>query len=42
MQKVLAGIGAVIVGGVIIAFARSRKRKKDIEEIQKLLAARVV
>lgn len=42
VQKVLAGVGAVIVGGIIFAVVRSRKHKKDIQEVQRLLAARVV
>ncbi len=40
VQKVLAGVGAVIVGGIVIAVLRSRKHKKEIEEIQRMLAAR--
>lgn len=40
VQKVLAGVGAVIVGGIVIAVLRSRKHKKEIEEIQRILAAR--
>lgn len=42
VQKVLAGIGAVVIGGIVFAMVRSRKRKKDLQEIQKLLASRVV
>ncbi len=40
VQKVLAGVGAVIVGGIVIAVLRSRKHKKEIAEIQRMLAAR--
>lgn len=40
VQKVLAGVAAVVVGGIAIAVLRSRKRNKDLKELQKLLASR--
>lgn len=40
VQKVLAGVGAVIVGGIIFAMARSRKKNNDLKEIQRMLAER--
>lgn len=40
VQKTAAAVGAVVVGLVVIAVARSRKRKKDIKELQKILAGR--
>lgn len=40
VQKVLAGIGVAVVGVVALSVARGRKRKKDIKEIQKMLAER--
>lgn len=41
VQKVLAGIGVAVAGIVAFNLVRGRKKKKDIEEIQRLLAARV-
>lgn len=41
IQKILLGVGAVIVGGIVISVLRSRKRSNDIKELQKLLAGRV-
>ncbi|MBV7281875.1 MULTISPECIES: DUF3618 domain-containing protein [Corynebacterium] len=40
VQKILAGVGAVVVGAVVVGVLRSRKRNKDLKEIQKLLASR--
>ena len=40
VHKVLAGIGAAVVGIIAISVARSRKKNKDIKEIQRLLAGR--
>lgn len=40
VQKAAAAIGAVVVGVVVIAVARSRKRNHDIKELQKILAGR--
>ena len=40
VQMVLAGIAAVVVGGIAFAVARSRRRSNDIKEIQRLLAER--
>lgn len=39
VQAVLGGIAAVIVLGATIAFARSRRRNKDLKELRELLAA---
>ncbi|RNE49683.1 DUF3618 domain-containing protein [Corynebacterium alimapuense] len=40
VQKVLAGIGVVVAGGIAFAIVRSRKRSNDLEELQKILAGR--
>lgn len=40
VQKVLAGIGAVVAGAVVFAVVRSRKKNKDLKEIQRMLAER--
>lgn len=40
IQKILAGVGVAVVGLVTIAVLRSRKRNKDLKEIQRLLAGR--
>ncbi|HKM25750.1 MAG TPA: DUF3618 domain-containing protein [Corynebacterium sp.] len=40
IQKILAGVGAAVVGLVVISVLRSRKRSKDLKEIQRLLAGR--
>ncbi|MGD7001954.1 DUF3618 domain-containing protein [Corynebacterium halotolerans] len=40
VQKVLAGIGAVIVGGLVFAVVRSRKKNHDLKEIQRMLSER--
>ncbi|AKE40847.1 Protein of uncharacterised function (DUF3618) [Corynebacterium kutscheri] len=40
VQKVLAGVGLVVAGVVAIGFARSRRRSKELKEIQKFLAQR--
>lgn len=41
VQKVLAGVGVAVAGLVTLAVVRSRKKKADIREIQRLLAQRV-
>lgn len=41
VQKVLAGVGALIVGGVVFAVFRSRKKHNDLKEIQRMLAERM-
>lgn len=40
VQKILAGVGAVIVGGIVFAVVRSRKKSSDLKEIQRLLSQR--
>ncbi|MBZ8178236.1 DUF3618 domain-containing protein [Corynebacterium poyangense] len=40
VQKILAGIGAVVIGGIVLAVVRSRKKNKDLKEIQRLLSQR--
>lgn len=39
-QKILIGIGAAVVGLVVIGVMRGRKKNKDLKEIQRLLAQR--
>ena len=41
VQKVLAAVGVAVAGLVTVAVLRGRKKKKDIREIQRLLAERV-
>lgn len=40
VQKVLAGVGAVIVGGIVLVMVRSRKKSNDLKEVQRMLAER--
>ncbi|CAB0517538.1 hypothetical protein CIP101434_01949 [Corynebacterium diphtheriae] len=40
VQKILIGIGAAVVGLVVIGVMRGRKKNKDLKEIQRLLAQR--
>lgn len=40
VQKILAGVAAVIVGGILFSSFRSHKRSKDIKDLQKLLSQR--
>ena len=40
IQKILAGVGAAVVGLVVISVLRSRKRSNDLKEIQRILAGR--
>ncbi|MCF4007439.1 DUF3618 domain-containing protein [Corynebacterium uropygiale] len=40
VQRILAGVGAVVVGGIVLAVVRSRKKNKDLKEIQRLLSQR--
>ncbi len=40
VQKVLAGIGVGIAALVAVKFMNGRKRKKELKELQKLLARR--
>lgn len=40
VQLALAGVAAVIVGGITIAVVRGRRRHKDLKELQRLLASR--
>lgn len=40
VQKVLAGVGAVIVGGIVLVVVRSRKKSNDLKEVQRMLAER--
>ncbi|MCQ9343265.1 DUF3618 domain-containing protein [Corynebacterium kozikiae] len=39
-QKVLAGVAAAVVGVIVVGVLRSRKRRTELEEIKRLLAAR--
>lgn len=39
-QKVLLGVGAVVVAVVALAVTRNRRKNKDIKELQHLLAGR--
>ena len=41
VQMALAGVGAAVVGLVALAVFRSRRRKNDIKELQRLLAERL-
>ncbi|CAB0914629.1 hypothetical protein FRC0411_01912 [Corynebacterium diphtheriae] len=38
VQKILIGIGAAVMGLVVIGVMRGRKKNKDLKEIQRLLA----
>lgn len=40
IQKILAGVGAAIVTLIVVGAARGRSKRKQLKEIQKLLAAR--
>lgn len=40
VQKILAGVGAAIVTLIVIGAARGRAKRKELKEIQRLLAAR--
>lgn len=40
VQKVLAGVGAAVVTLVALSVAGSRRKKRQLKEIQKLLAER--
>ena len=40
VQIALAGVAAVVVGGIAFAVFRSRRRSSDIKELQRLLAQR--
>ncbi|MDO4631143.1 MAG: DUF3618 domain-containing protein [Corynebacterium sp.] len=40
VQKVLAGIGAVVTGIVVLAVSRSVKRRKELKELQRMLVSR--
>ncbi|MCQ9353189.1 DUF3618 domain-containing protein [Corynebacterium sp. 153RC1] len=39
-QKILAGVAAAVVGVIVVGVLRSRKRRTELEEIKRLLAAR--
>lgn len=41
VQKVLIGVGLAIAGIVALSVARGNKKKRDIKEIQRMLAERV-
>ncbi|WP_047262739.1 DUF3618 domain-containing protein [Corynebacterium mustelae] len=40
VQKIVMGVGTVVVGLIAVGVLRSRKRRKDLKELQQLLAAR--
>ena len=40
VQKILLGVAGVVVGAVLFSVARSRKKSKDLKEIQRLLSER--
>ena len=40
VQYVIAGVGAVVVGIIAFGVTRSRRRSKDLKELQRLLAQR--
>ena len=40
VQKVLAGLGVAVAGIVALSLARGRKKRRDLQEIQKMLAER--
>ncbi|QGU08140.1 hypothetical protein COCCU_11140 [Corynebacterium occultum] len=42
VQKILAGVGALVVGGIVFAVFRSRKKSNDLKEIQRMLSERVL
>ncbi|EJZ82561.1 DUF3618 domain-containing protein [Corynebacterium otitidis] len=39
-QKILLGVGAAVAGLVTISVVRSRKKRKDLKDLQKALAKR--
>ncbi|WP_047260733.1 DUF3618 domain-containing protein [Corynebacterium uterequi] len=41
VQKVLAGVGVVVVGAIVLSITAARKKKKDLGEIRRLLAERI-
>ncbi len=41
VQMALAGVGALIVGGIAFAVFRSKRRSSDIKELKRLLAERM-
>ncbi|WP_018296213.1 DUF3618 domain-containing protein [Corynebacterium lubricantis] len=40
VQKVLLGIGAAVVGLIVLSVANGRKKKKNLKELQRILAER--
>ncbi|GAA1471414.1 DUF3618 domain-containing protein [Corynebacterium felinum] len=40
VQKIVAGVGIAVAALVVIGVSSSRKRKKQLKELQQLLAAR--
>ncbi|WIM67238.1 DUF3618 domain-containing protein [Corynebacterium breve] len=40
VQNILAGVGAVVVGLIALTVARNRKKKNELKEIKRMLAAR--
>ena len=40
MQKILAGVAVVVVGGIAFAVFRNRRRSNDIKELKRILATR--
>lgn len=41
VQAILGGVAAAVVGLVALSIARSRKKNRDLKEIQRMLAERV-
>lgn len=41
VQAIIGGVAAVVVGLIGISVARSRKKSRDLKEIQRMLAERV-
>ena len=40
VQKILAGVAVVVVGGIAFAVFRNRRRSNDIKELKRILATR--
>lgn len=40
VQKILAGVGAAVATLVVFSLARSSRKRKELKEIQRLLASR--
>lgn len=40
VQKVLAGVGVAVVGLIVLSVANGRKKKKNLKELQRIIAER--